>query len=268
MDTSGRGRQNETGKDERVLRAFGHAWVEHANPVNPVFVETFRSRLSATARSRRAQTLSPRAIVASVTAMAACAAFAVFLMLRNDGIGSVAYQAGAFTATPPLADAGRLTPGTVLAAGSGGSGVVTLDDGRIGILLAANTGIEALAADKVRLTRGDAWLSVVPESGYFEVETPDCVVAVHGTSFGVSASKAGTEVILASGEISLTVRGTQEILEPGMRAWIPRRGAGLELTRLNGDPTPRWARELYGNAEAERASQFFPSAVPRNPPGE
>jgi len=70
---------------------------------------------------------------------------------------------------------------------------------------------------------GQAFLEVQPDTRPFVVETPEAVVTVLGTRFGVRSADGQTEVVLVEGRVALNGRGRTEapvVLTPGQRSLV------------------------------------------------
>ncbi|WP_457652885.1 FecR domain-containing protein [Rhodocaloribacter sp.] len=75
---------------------------------------------------------------------------------------------------------------------------------------------------RARLT-GRAFFDIVPDRRAFTIETPTALTTVLGTTFGVRADEAETEVVLVTGRVSLASRAARErfvVLEPGQRSRV------------------------------------------------
>ena len=75
---------------------------------------------------------------------------------------------------------------------------------------------------RARLT-GRAFFDIVPDRRAFTIETPTALTTVLGTTFGVRADDAETEVVLVTGRVSLAPRAARErfvVLEPGQRSRV------------------------------------------------
>jgi ferric-dicitrate binding protein FerR (iron transport regulator) len=76
--------------------------------------------------------------------------------------------------------------------------------------------------DGIQLS-GDAYLDIMPSAVQFEVETPTAVVTVLGTGFGVRSREDRTDVVLASGKVSVASRASSAspcILLPGQACHV------------------------------------------------
>ncbi|MDX1739922.1 MAG: FecR domain-containing protein [Rhodothermales bacterium] len=76
--------------------------------------------------------------------------------------------------------------------------------------------------DLIELT-GDVFLDIVPSAVRFEVETPTATVTVLGTSFGVRSRGDRTDVVLASGSVSVSSRTASDsvcMLAPGQTCYV------------------------------------------------
>ncbi len=75
---------------------------------------------------------------------------------------------------------------------------------------------------RARLT-GRAFFDIAPDRRPFTIETPTALTTVLGTTFGVRADDAETEVVLVTGRVSLASRQARErvvVLEPGQRSRV------------------------------------------------
>ena len=247
----------------RCLESLGDAWAAQADPGDD-FVQRFEARLSIQEKRPRATVwpFTPAVRWTALTAaMAACLALAIALSSFGDGgIGTIAYGEGQFLASRTLAQS-RLADNSALTTGDSGRALATLDNERIAVFINQNSSLRLISNEKVNLTRGEVWINVEENSGYFAVETPDCVVEVHGTTFGVRIGENGTEVALASGEVWLSRGNDYTVMGPGTIGKIAK-DSDPTLMQANGDLVPRWALDLYAKAEADRAAEFFPSASP------
>jgi ferric-dicitrate binding protein FerR (iron transport regulator) len=75
---------------------------------------------------------------------------------------------------------------------------------------------------RARLT-GRAFFDIAPDRRAFTLETPTALTTVLGTTFGVRADDAATEVVLVTGRVSLASRAARErfvVLEPGQRSRV------------------------------------------------
>lgn len=248
----------------RYFERLGQAWTDKADPKDE-FVARFEARLTMECArpSARMIPLSPtvRWFAGGATALAACLALFLVLSSLNDGrIGSLAYTEGEHVASGTLA-MNRLGANSSVTTGRDGRVMATLDDERVALFIGQNSGMRLISDEKVILTRGEVWVSVEANSGHFAVETPDCVVEVKGTTFGVQIGEDGTEVALASGEVWLAQGNHFTRMSAGSIGKIAKDSDPV-LIRARGDITPKWALDLYAKAEAARAAEFFPSAAP------
>ncbi|MCB2154352.1 FecR family protein [bacterium] len=258
---------HDDNKDRQLghyLERLGEAWAGRAD-ASDEFVARFEARLTMERTRPSARILSVPGLVrwsaAAATTIAACIALIFVLTPIGDGrIGAVAYGQGDFAASGSKSQA-RLVGNSSLITGEDGRAMATLDDERVALFIDQNSSIRLNSEEKVNLTRGRVWISVEPNSGFFAVETPDCVVEVKGTTFGVEIGENGTEVALASGEVWLAQGKHFTRMSAGSIAKIAK-DSEPELMRANGDLVPTWALDLYANAEAARAAEFFPSAAP------
>jgi ferric-dicitrate binding protein FerR (iron transport regulator) len=144
---------------------------------------------------------APRFAMAGAFALAvAMAAFA--LRGVQPAPGELSFRVGVLAMAP--AD-GVLRAGSLVATREDAGAVLELGERlkgerRIQLLLAENSEIAVLSAERVELRRGAVWASVVPNSGPFAIATPRGEVAVVGTQFGVEATDDGLALGVARGE--------------------------------------------------------------------
>lgn len=106
----------------------------------------------------------------------------------------------------------------------GGGPAVTLDCGhglRITVERSARYAVEDGdgdgRADRLRLDRGGALVTVEPGSGGFQILTPRAVASVRGTEWAVDAAPDVTSVFVVTGRVAVTPRGggTGVVLQAG-----------------------------------------------------
>lgn len=119
---------------------------------------------------------------------------------------------------------------TTISADSGQPLQIALGDGSTARLSpgASLTFVPGPSFDRSVALRGNAFFDVKPDTRRFSVSTPDAVVSVLGTQFGVEAEEGLTEVVLVQGKVavsSLANRQSVVILEPGQQTSVAARGA-------------------------------------------
>mgnify|MGYP000372929728 CR=1 FL=1 len=116
---------------------------------------------------------------------------------------------------------------------------VTLPDGSF-LYLNQDTSVELTKARYVKLTAGEMFLEAIPAKGendQFVVETATKSVTALGTKFAVSATKAGTGVLVTQGKVEVSGLNekltTGQELPPGAEkvASAPRASAALDWTK-------------------------------------
>jgi len=101
--------------------------------------------------------------------------------------------------------------------------VRTLADGSMVRLVGPAVLRYAARFDRRVQLEGQAFLEVQPDTRPFVVETPEAVVTVLGTRFGVRSADGQTEVVLVEGRVALNGRGRTEapvVLTPGQRSLV------------------------------------------------
>ncbi len=101
--------------------------------------------------------------------------------------------------------------------------VRTLADGSTVRLVGPAVLRYAVRFDRKVQLEGQAFLEVQPDTRPFVVETPEAVVTVLGTRFGVRSVGGRTEVVLVEGRVALNGRGRTNapvVLTPGQRSLV------------------------------------------------
>lgn len=133
-----------------------------------------------------------------------------------------------------------------------------LDDMRIHAMLDSGARLEVVSGSQVRLTEGDAWFHVRPNSGRFVVETGHGTVSVVGTAFGVKHAGGDVAVHVTRGKVRAEFDGRGALVSAG-EVWS--RLTGMVGTTATSHEPPSWATELLERESQERFQLFFPSAA-------
>ncbi|HKB01627.1 MAG TPA: VIT domain-containing protein [Gemmataceae bacterium] len=132
-----------------------------------------------------------------------------------------------------------LVVGETLATKAGEKRRVTLPDGSL-LYLNQNTSVVLAGPRHLQLKAGEVFAEVVPaatKAGRFVIETPKRSVTALGTKFAVTATDAGTGVLVAQGKVEVSgldqkLATGQELVAGGDRvAPAPRASAALDWTR-------------------------------------
>jgi ferric-dicitrate binding protein FerR (iron transport regulator) len=132
---------------------------------------------------------------------------------------------------------------------------VDLPDGST-VELAAGAVLEApgdAGTREARLLAGRAFFDVRPDpAAPFTVETPNAVVTVLGTTFGVAVDAAATDVVLVSGAVALASKdeAAEAVeLEPGQRSRVVALDAPSAPAPADLDAALDWTGDLFVRAE-------------------
>lgn len=134
--------------------------------------------------------------------------------------------------------------------------VVALDDGSQvelaeGAELRRPRGFLGGDVRRVSLLRGNALFDVVHDPNRpFRVETRNAEITVLGTTFGVNASRASTEVTLVSGSVNVERRADPETavtLEPGERSRVVAADAPSEPEPADISNNLGWTGDVYAH---------------------
>ena len=253
---------------DKAMDRLGEQWTEESRPAGD-FAAEFRRRLALQAPVSAKATVvpvtpTPAPRPARIWALAAAAIILVVLgigytVLDAPPAGTLRYRKGNVQSSEVLA------AGATIIAREGGTAVAALDKDRVQLHLNSNTELAVLAKDHVRLLRGELWTVVKPNSGHFEVETPQARVVVHGTTFGVSVSDTGTDVVIASGKVSVEVGAESGEIVPGSRATVRVGSARPQIESSAGTVTPDWADALMKAYAESQAARYFPSGAAKKP---
>ncbi len=253
---------------EKMLHEAGHRWRD-GQEVSDDFTSSVMARIEAGEATGApvievpSRSLSRRTILAvGMAAGFAIAGVFGWQMLRQEVVGKIEFLDDGLPKIGKQVD--EVHANSLLNTDADGSSVALLDDERVILLLNSSTTVEVEKRDHVALHKGEIWVTVEDNSGYFAVETPNCTVSVHGTSFGVEIDGDQTNVLLASGKISLDSESGNTYLDPGTRAVVGADGGQPVLSTVSGELVPAWAWDAYGKMEAARSKRYFPSALGRS----
>lgn len=264
-DESSRHNKDEMGSMESFLEKYGEMWTEDSVSDSKALTARFRKNLS------REINLEPRPSKewgwwwnpGWIVAAAACTlAFVLVPVYWNRPVAEIVYRSGQVRVNGDPESKTTLDSSTRVETAAGGEAMISMDGGRIDLFVREGTGLDLAAIDRVTLSKGDLWVRVNPNSGHFEVETPQGRVTVHGTTFGVSVQETETRVEIASGRVSVANSRGSEFIQPGTGASLVGQQTPPAIHPSSGDVTPGWARDIFNDAAADQARRFFPSAAP------
>lgn len=125
---------------------------------------------------------------------------------------------------------------------------------------------------QVTLEEGRAFFEVAPASSPFVVETPTARATARGTMFGVQADPDMTEIVLASGNVSVAGRQGEEAvdLKPGQASRVHRNEAPSTPSAVTLSDALAWTglfifRDTPLHTIAERLSQQYDATVEIHP---
>lgn len=260
----------EDSKMDDLMNRVGAEWAEDSSPPSEAFLASFECELrgAATAKSHGVRPpcawkkwLVPALAAASVVGLLAA------LFEQPQCAGLVFFQEGDLSIQGASSGPGILEKGDLISTGADGEGFLSLDQDRVNLFLNHETAITLKTADTIRLERGEIWVRVDPESGFFGIDTPHGFVQVVGTTFGITVGPRETRVEIAAGKVKV---GTEEdricLITPGSGATLSFDAPGPVLHESHEEITPAWAEELFSRAAAAQAMGFFPSASPQSGP--
>jgi FecR protein len=152
--------------------------------------------------------------------------------------GTVASVAGTLvlvseTATVPLPAGAAIAEGQEIRTGKGSRAVIRLRDGsRIEMDERSDLELsERWSGKTIRLERGSVMVEAAKQRrGRLEVATPDSLVSVKGTIFGVTWGLKGSRVSVVQGEVKVDHSGTSRLLHRGEQTATDRSMALTSVT--------------------------------------
>jgi len=147
-------------------------------------------------------------------------------MAPSGARGTVASVAGTLvlvsaSTTMPLAAGAEIAEGQEIRTGKGSHAVIRLRDGsRIEMAERSDLELsERWSGKTIRLARGSVMVEAAKQRrGRLEVATPDSLVSVKGTIFGVSWGLKGSRVSVVEGEVKVDHGGLSKLLHRGEQA--------------------------------------------------
>jgi transmembrane sensor len=135
---------------------------------------------------------------------------------------------------------------TTVTAPAGRHMVVQLADGSSARLSPGSALTYVPGADFERTVRlaGQAYFDVSRDAVRFSVETPEAIITVLGTRFGVSSSQEQTDVVLVSGQVAVSSRANADdlvILEPGEATRVARGASPLTASPVEVSEALIWS---------------------------
>ncbi len=180
--------------------------------------------------------------------------------------GQVELGRGAPPAWRALAAGESLEAGDAVRTGRDGRAEILLDGASLRLygdsLLRLPGTAAAGGAEAVELERGSSLFDVRPgRRAPFEVHSPEVIVSVKGTRFGVDLSGAAAEVAVYRGSVGVqspAATDQHEVLVREGFSAAGSRGAGFELfLHLAADPWNRWTEGGASALPARRARVFL-----------
>jgi ferric-dicitrate binding protein FerR (iron transport regulator) len=253
---------------DRIMTSFGSEWnKESVHPETEFLagIEREVARIAAAGEGAKVFPLRSRVRWSMIgLAAAACIAAVVFLPHWADQqIGSLVYgNAETKLLGASLPDSGHLKVGSKVETGEGGEALIAMDDNRINLILGQGSDLTLAKADTVNLDRGEVWVRVRPNSGFFEIRTPHGHVHIHGTTFGVAVSPDRIEVVVASGIVEVGVGEQCVDIKPGNRGILQAGSTNPTIEPTAVVLAPEWAAKILKRASEARYADFFPSVAP------
>jgi len=147
-------------------------------------------------------------------------------MAPSGARGTVASVAGTLVlvseaATVPLAAGAEIAEGQEIRTGKGSRAVIRLRDGSL-VEMAERSDLaltERWSGKTIRLARGSVLVEAAKQHrGHLEVATPDSLVSVKGTIFGVTWGLKGSRVSVVQGEVKVDHGGLSKLLYRGQQS--------------------------------------------------
>jgi hypothetical protein len=178
--------------------------------------------------ARRLGWVAAAAVLIGVTAIASYALAPRIdrAMAPSGARGTVASMAGTLVlvsqaATMPLAVGAEIAEGQEVRTGKGSRAVIRLRDGSL-LEMAERSDLaltERWSGKTIRLARGSILVEAAKQHrGHLEVATPDSLVSVKGTIFGVTWGLKGSRVSVVQGEVKVDHAGLSKLLYRGQQS--------------------------------------------------
>lgn len=252
---------------DALMASFGERWNQSSGFDEEEFVRSVTLAIGRSSGSKGAKvTAFPSRWRWSVIGLAAAACLAVMVVIDRGGdgnpLGSLVYSGGQTQVTgtkPGTSD--LLGSGATISTGKDGEALVAMDHNRVNLILRQDTVLSLAEVDTVTLDKGEVWVRVRPDSGFFEIKTPTGHAHIHGTTFGVKVTEGRTEVVVASGIVEIGVGDLCVDVPPGHRGSLEAGSESPEVLEANVELSPSWAVETFNRASQARYSDFFPSVA-------
>ena len=138
---------------------------------------------------------------------------------------------------------------------------------RVRMTLDRGTEVRVAQSRHIELVKGSVWVRVEPEGKGFRVKTPNAVIEVTGTRFGVTVDQHQTRVDVAKGTVMVgrpAAEGRVE-LNSGFRLVVSGQGALKPMPRELGDALPGWVRAVLAKEDIAVGAAYLPSLQPKSP---
>jgi hypothetical protein len=184
---------------------------------------------------------------------------------RQRPIGMVTYAQGALRFSEGSANLTgivqqALTRESRLSTSPAGGAVVNLGrSDEVRLAMAPATRLELTGPHSLRLEQGSVWLNVQPHGRGFQVQTPQGMVTVTGTIFGVTTQPNALQVDVTRGQVHVRQGGAERVVDAGQQVQGSATALNESAARAAGDTLPAWVEQL-GTAETlARAASYVPS---------
>jgi len=141
------------------------------------------------------------------------------------------------------------------------------EDARVRLTLDQATEIRVVQSRRIDLDKGSVWLRVEPEGKGFLVKTPNAVIEVTGTRFGVTVDQGQTRVDVAKGTVLVGLPAAKERVElkSGFRLVVKGQDILKPMPRELGDALPEWVLAVLAKEDMAAAGAYLPSIQPKSP---
>lgn len=231
---------------DSLLKKAGTSWTEDSCPDSERFLASFESALrgaSTASRQKVSRSFEWRwwwvpAFTSAVFAMG----LLVFLKIDSPWAGAIVFQNGSLIVQNSGREQGKLGDGSVISSGPDGDAILALDSDRIKVFLNHGTEVSVQTASAIRVEKGEVWVRVLPNSGFFGIETPHGYIHVQGTTLGVAVNAKRTNVEIATGKVLVgTGQKQTRSITPGTSAILSMDSTTPILHQSKNDVTPNWA---------------------------
>ncbi|NQU42646.1 FecR domain-containing protein [bacterium] len=201
----------------------------------------------------------------SAAAVLAVVLIGAWWLTQEPPVGQLDYGAGrvqvsSYQGTESLEGRGELDypRSSELRTGEDTMGTFSIGEEVRGALGTATT-LAVLDGNQVQLKEGKVWLRVTPGGAGFTVLSPNGLIQVTGTSFGVAMNDRYTQVEVVEGTVKISQGNSQVAVGAGQEIVCYPSVLSAPNPRLDGTELPEWVAQLLEAEKIAQHEKFVPS---------